>query len=428
MTQLAVHDVGAAPAPASNDPRVRTSTTRGRRPGRVAGFLAGLGPAVVAAVAYVDPGNFATNFAAGSQEGYLLVWVVVAANLIAVLVQGLSAKLGLATGRSLPELCREHLRPAVSRVLWLQAEAVTIATDLAEIVGGAIALNLLFGLPLVQGACITAVVAFALMALHSRGVGRFELVIGGLFAVIMLGFLVNLIGASPDPSDVAAGLVPGFSGPDSLLLGIGILGATVMPHVIYLHSSMAATATPVGDLRTVLRRHRTGIAVALGLAGLVNLSMLVVAGALFHDTGLPVDTLEAAHAGLASALDPTAALLFALALLASGLASTGVGTYAGQVVMGGFLRRRVPVLVRRAVSLVPALIILGAGADPTEALVISQVVLAFGIPFALVPLVMFTRRRDLMGILVNRRSTTVIAAACAATVVVLNAVLIMRSI
>jgi manganese transport protein len=429
---MAISDLTPAVRPAL----LRRAATATASPvaGRVRPLLAGFGPAVVAAIAYVDPGNFATNVSAGSRKGYLLVWVVVAANLIAVLVQSLSAKLGLATGKSLPALCREQLRPAVARGLWLQAEAVTVATDLAEVVGGAVALHLLFGLPLVQGALVTSVVAFGLMALQSRGAGRFELVVGGLFAVILLGFLVNLLGARPDAGGLATGMVPRLDGADSLLLAIGILGATVMPHAVYLHSALTASTVPGlsaaplpgRDLRSELRRHRTGIAVALGLAGLVNLSMLAVAASLFHGGAGSVETLEGAYAGLGAALGPSAALLFALALLASGFASTGVGTFAGQVVMSGFLRRQVPPVVRRAASLVPATALLVAGVDPTQALVVSQVVLAFGIPFALVPLVLFTSRRDLMGALVNRTDTTATAWVCAGLVIGLNAVLVIR--
>lgn len=409
-----------------------TPVARLRARGRLRGGLPLLGPAFVAAIAYVDPGNFATNTAAGSVLGNQLLWVVVLANLVAVLVQNLSAKLGLATGRSLPELCRERFSRRTTRVLWGQAELVAIATDLAELIGGAVALNLLFGLPLVQGGLVTAVVSMGLLALQTRGHRRFELVVTGLFAVILLGFLVDLVRADPDPGAVAAGLLPSLGGPDALLLATGIIGATVMPHVVYLHSAMTSRRTPTHDdaeKRHLLRHQRWDIALAMGLAGLVNAAMLVLAAALFHDPGgAVVDTLEGAHAGLALQLDDTAALLFALALLASGFASAGVGTYAGQVVMTGFLRRRVPLAVRRGVTLVPALAVLAAGVDPTRALVVSQVVLSFGIPFALVPLVLLTRDRALMGTLVNRRRTTV--AATVATVVVggLNAVLVLRVI
>jgi manganese transport protein len=399
--------------------------------GRPAGTLRTaplLGPAFVAAIAYVDPGNFATNFAAGSEFGYLLLWVIVAANVMAMLIQSLSAKLGLATGRNLPEVCRDTFPRPVSIGLWVQAEAVAIATDLAEVIGGAVALNLLFGLPLPLGGLVTGVVAFGLLALQERGHRPFERAVAGLFAVIVLGFLLTLVRVPVEPGPLAAGLVPGFAGSESLLLATGILGATVMPHVIYLHSALTsrrdAAETPLQRHR-LLRAHRRGVLVAMGLAGLVNAAMLVVAAALFHQSPIPnTDTLEGVYAGLGQALDAPAATLFALALLASGFASSGVGTYAGQVVMQGFVRRRIPLLLRRALTLAPALVVLSLGVDPTAALVFSQVVLAFGIPFALVPLVLLTRDRGLMGELTNRRVTTAAASVAAVVIIALNAVLL----
>ena len=387
-----------------------------------------LGPAFVAAIAYVDPGNFATNFAAGSGFGYLLLWVIVAANLAAMLIQSLSAKLGLATGRNLPEACRDTFPRPVSIMLWGQAEIVAIATDLAEVIGGAVALNLLFGLPLPVGGAVTGVVAFGLLALQERGHRPFERAVTGLFAVIVIGFLLTLLRAPVEAGPLAAGLVPGFAGPESLLLATGILGATVMPHVIYLHSALTAGRDPRDtseQRRRLLSRHRRGVLVAMGLAGLVNAAMLVVAAALVHGSDIPdTDTLEGVHAGLAQALDGSAATLFAVALLASGFASSGVGTYAGQVVMQGFIQRRIPLLLRRGLTLAPALVVLMMGVDPTAALVFSQVVLAFGIPFALVPLVALTRDRRLMGELVNRGATTAVAAAVALVIIGLNAVLL----
>jgi len=368
-----------------------------------------LGPAFVAAIAYVDPGNFATNFSAGAQFGYLLLWVILGANLLAMLIQSLSAKAGLATGRNLAELCRDHFPRPVSRGMWVQAELVAIATDLAEVIGGAIALNLLFGIPLFTGGLITGVVAFGLLALQGRGHRPFELAITGLFAVILLGFLVTTLRIDIATGDAVAGLVPRFDGSDSLLLATGILGATVMPHVIYLHSALTQHRIPVesaADRRFVLRHQQVDVLLGMGLAGLVNASMLVIAATLFFGSDVPdTDTLEGVHAGLATVLDQPAALAFALALLASGFASSGVGTYAGQVVMQGFIRRRIPLLLRRALTITPALVVLGLGVDPTQALVLSQVVLSFGIPFALVPLVLLTRRRDVMAELVNRRAT-----------------------
>jgi manganese transport protein len=393
----------------------------------VRGRLLLLGPAFVAAIAYVDPGNFATNFSAGASYGYLLVWVIVTANLMAMVIQSLSAKLGLATGQNLCEVSRQEFPRPVVWGLWAQAELVAMATDLAEVIGGAIALHLLFGIPLLQGGLITGVVAFVLLSLHTRGYRRFELAIGGLFAVIVIGFFVNLGRVDVDAPAAAAGLVPGFADTNSVLLATGILGATVMPHVIYLHSALTQDRTRGAGIpaRRLLRFQRIDVGLAMGLAGLVNLSMLLIAAALFHDSGTAADTLEGVHSGLA-AVDGTAALAFALALLASGFASSGVGTLAGQVVLQGYLQRRIPILLRRALTLAPALTVLAIGIDPTQALVLSQVVLSFGIPFALVPLVLLTRRRDIMGDLVNHRLTTVGASVIAAVIICLNAFLLVQ--
>ena len=399
-----------------------------RRRGRVRGSSMLLGPAFVAAIAYVDPGNFATNFSAGAEFGYLLVWVVVLANLMAMLIQSLSGKIGLATGRNLPELCREHFPRPVTRGLWVQAELVAMATDLAEVIGGAIALNLLFGIPLLTGGLITAGVAFALLGLQSRGFRPFELAITGLLAVIAGGFLFDTLTAGVDARGVAGGFVPSFEGTDSVLLATGILGATVMPHVIYLHSALTQDRIPAADdaeRRQLLRAQRVDVVVAMGLAGLINLAMLILAARLFFGSDVPgVDTLEGAHAALGDIAGAPVALAFAIALLASGFASSGVGTFAGQIVMQGFLDRRIPLLLRRIVTMAPALVALALGVDPTRALVLSQVVLSFGIPFALVPLVLLTRRPDVMGPLVNRRSTTTVAWVVAALIVGLNAFLL----
>ena len=396
------------------------------------GRLRYFGPAFVAAIAYVDPGNFATNFSAGAEFGYLLLWVIVAANLMAMLVQTLSAKLGMVTGRNLPEVCRDQFPRPVTRLMWVQAELVAIATDLAEVIGGAIALNLLFGIPLFLGGVITGIVAFALLALQGRGYRPFELAITGLLAVILLGFLTTLFRIPIDAGDAVAGLIPQFDGTNSLLLATGILGATVMPHVIYLHSALTQSripATTVPQQRFLLRRQQVDVFVGMGLAGIVNAAMLIIAAALFFGTDVPdTDTLEGVHAGLARVLDQPAAFAFALALLASGFASSGVGTYAGQVVMQGFIQRSIPLLVRRLLTLSPALIVLGLGLDPTQSLVLSQVVLSFGIPFALVPLVLLTRRSDIMGELVNKRITTWLAGAAAAVVIALNGFLIWQTI
>jgi manganese transport protein len=390
-----------------------------------------LGPAFIACVAYVDPGNFATNVAAGAQFGYALGWVVLTANLMAMLVQSLSAKLGIATGLSLPEVCRERLPHGVVVFLWLQAELVAMATDLAEFVGAAIGLNLLLHVPLPAAGAITAVVAFGILAMEQRGYRRFELAIAALLGLVLLGFAYDLVAGGVSGPGVAAGLVPGLGGGGSgaLLLIAGIIGATVMPHVVYLHSALTKSRVPCSDdaeRRQLLRFQRVDVLIALGAAGLINLAMLGVAASLFSRPGAPhtAGSLEAAHTELGTMVGGGAALAFAIALLASGLSSSSVGTYAGQVVMQGFVGWRIPVFLRRAITMAPALAVLAAGLPPTGSLVISQVVLSFGIPFALVPLVLLTRRADIMGGLVNRRVTTLTAWSIAGVIIVLNAFLL----
>lgn len=396
--------------------------------GRARGVAALLGPAFVAAVAYIDPGNFATNISAGAQFGYLLVWVIVAANLMAMLVQYLSAKVGIATGRDLPELCRAHFRRPVAMGLWVQAELIAMATDLAEFVGAAVGLNLLFGVPLFPAGLITAVVAFGVLALEQRGYRRFELAIIALLAVVFLGFLYDLLSVGASVPQAVDGLIPRFDGADSVLLAAGIIGATVMPHVVYLHSALTKrriTTRDDGERRQLLRFARLDVYIGLGLAGLINLAMLLIAANLFHTTGRTgVDTIEAAHIGLGQLVGGGAALAFAVALLASGLSSSSVGTYAGQVVMQGFINRRIPLLLRRGLTMLPALLVLGLGLPTTDSLVVSQVVLSFGIPFALVPLIMLTRRGDVMGALRNRTPTTVVASMIAGLIIVLNVYLL----
>jgi manganese transport protein len=403
------------------------SRTRLRGLALVGGPLPLLGPAFVAAIAYIDPGNFATNISAGSQFGYLLVWVVVVSNLMAMLIQYLSAKAGIATGRSLPELCRRHFRPSVTRGLWVQAELVAMATDLAEVLGGAIALRLLFGLPLLAGGLITGAVAFALLGVQTRGARPFEVAITGMLLVVLLGFVYSLVVGGVDARSAAEGLVPRFDGPETVLLATGMLGATIMPHVIYLHGALTQdryVRTTEQQRLGLLRSQRVDVMTAMGLAGVVNMAMLLVAAKALSDLPSPATTIESAHDGLVTALGPTAGLLFSLALLASGFAASGVGTLSGQVVMQGFLRRRIPIVLRRLVTLLPALLVIAVGVDPTKALVASQVLLSFGIPFALVPLVMFTRRRDVMGALVNTRLTTWVATAVALLISGLNVTLI----
>jgi manganese transport protein len=406
--------------PASRLEELRSGSRLRRR-------IALFGPAFVAAVAYVDPGNFATNISGGAKYGFLLVWVILAANAMAMLVQYLSAKIGIATGRNLAELCREHFPTPVRWGLWVQAEIVAIATDLAEFVGAAIALHLLFGVPPLAAGLITAVVAFGILALQQRGYRHFELAIAALLGIILLGFLYDLLHVSVDGGALAGGLIPGFEGTDSVMLAVGIIGATVMPHVVYLHSALTQgriRPRNTKERRELLRAGRVDVVVALGIAGLINLSMLVIAASLFHERGLEVETIEAAHAGLGTLIGGGAALAFAVALLASGLSSSSVGTYSGQVVMQGFIRRRIPLLLRRLVTMLPALVVLAIGVDTTQALVLSQVVLSFGIPFALVPTILLTRRKDVMGALVNRPVTTGVATAVATLIISLNGFLL----
>jgi manganese transport protein len=400
--------------------------------GRLRGTLALLGPAFVACIAYVDPGNFATNIAGGAKYGYLLLWVLLSANLMAMLIQNLSAKIGLATGRNLPELCRDHFPRPVTWGLWVQAELIAMATDLAEFVGAAIALNLLFHVPLFQAGLITAVIAFAILGLQAKGYRRFEAVIAGLLGLIILGFLYDTLRIGFDAGEAAKGFIPGFEGTDSVLLATGILGATVMPHVIYLHSALTQGRVPPrddGERKRLLHFQRIDVSIAMGIAGLVNMSMLIIAASLFHGGGLTeLDSIEEAHTQFAALAGGGTALAFALALLASGLASSSVGTYAGQVVMQGFIARTIPLVLRRLITMTPALIVLAIGVNPSRSLVISQVVLSFGIPFALVPLVLLTRRKDIMGALVNRRLTTVVASIVAALIIALNLFLIVDTI
>ncbi len=389
-----------------------------------------LGPAFVAAVAYVDPGNFATNFAAGAHFGHRLLWVVLLANVTGLFFQALAAKLGVATGRDLMQLCRARYPRPVTYGLWAQAEVVVVATDLAEIIGGALALHLLSGMPLPLGGAVTAAVSFALLFLDRRGRHRFDWVVAGALFGIAGGLLWCTAVAGPDTHDLSTGLVPGFEGRESLLLAVGIIGATVMPHAIYVHSARSAERVgtlrragvfrPGRDDRAVLRGIRFDVTVAMVLAGIVNASMLVVGAQLAGGTGPLVETLEDVRDGLRATLGEGVALAFCGALLVSGLSSSSVGTYAGQVIMAGFLRRVPSLVVRRALTVFPSLLVLAVGVNPTTALVWSQVVLSFGLPFALVPLLLATRDRELMGPLVNRPATTACGALAGAAVVCLN--------
>jgi manganese transport protein len=385
-----------------------------------------LGPAFIAAVAYIDPGNFATNIAGGAKYGYLLCWVVVSANLMAMLVQTLSAKLGIATGRNLPETCRDNFRKPVSFGLWVQAEAIAMATDLAEVLGAALGLNLLFGMPLFPAGLLAGAGAFGILALQRYGFRRLEAVIAGLVGVIVVAFAFEVFLAKPSPGETVKHIfVPGFEGSESILLAAGILGATVMPHVVYLHSALTQNRVVGRDeteKKRIQRFERVDVIIAMTIAGFVNLSMLTIAAAVFF--GLGIESIEDAYASFDTELGGGAAALFGVALLASGFSSSSIGTMAGQVVMQGFIRRQIPLFLRRAITLLPALIILAIGVDPSRALVLSQVVLSFGIPFALVPLVIFTSRRNLMGSLVNTRLTSIAAWAIAAVIICLNVFLL----
>jgi manganese transport protein len=387
-----------------------------------------LGPAFVAAIAYVDPGNVAANVSAGAQFGFLLVWVIVVANAMAGLVQFLSAKLGLVTGRSLPEAVADHTRTPTRIAYWLQAELVAMATDLAEVVGGAIALHLLFDLPLLVGGVITGFVSLLLLAIQNRrGQRMFERVISGLLLIIAIGFLTSLFVKTPPASAVAEGLLPRFEGAESVLLAAAMLGATVMPHAVYLHSGLARDRHGHPEAgrqrRWLLKVTRLDVGLAMVVAGTVNLSMVLVAATNLQGRD-NTDSIEGAHAAVRDTLGPTVALFFAIGLLASGLASTSVGAYAGAMIMQGLLHRSYPLLLRRLVTLIPALAILAIGLDPSRALVLSQVVLSFGIPFALIPLIRLTSNRDLMGDDTNHRLTTALGWTVATLISLLNVVLI----
>ena len=397
--------------------------------GRVRAALAIFGPAFVASVAYVDPGNFATDTQAGSEHGYRLVWVIVVANLAGMLIQYSTSKLGLVTQRSLPELCRDRYPTGVNVFLWIQAEVVAMATDVAEVVGGAIGLNLVFGIPLLPAGVITGMVAFGVLALQQRGYRYFELVVVALLSLVGVGLIYLFIAVGRQSySGIASGLLPGFGGGNALALAIGIVGATVMPHVVYVHSALQTdriTPRNQAEMRTLVRYNGWDCVVGLGVAGVANLVILWVAAAVFYHPGLTgVSQLQAVHARLAAGVGGGAALAFAVALMASGLSSATVGTYAGQVVMAGFMKWRVPVFLRRLVTIIPSLAVLAFATNTTNALVYSQIVLAFAIPFALVPLTLLTSRRDVMGSSTNRRLTSGLLWASTVAITALNVCLL----
>jgi len=399
----------------------------------LARLLPFLGPAFIASVAYMDPGNFATNIQGGAQFGYTLLWVIMASNLMAMLIQALSAKLGIATGQNLAELCRTHFSSRTVIFLWIMMEVVAMATDLAEFLGAALGFNLLFGIPLWAAGLLTAVTTFIILGLERYGFRPLEAVITGLVGVISVSYLIETILDKPDWGQVLYhSVVPQFAGSESVLLATGILGATVMPHVIFLHSSLMqdriVTDKPE-QMRRLFRFEVIDVVIAMGLAGLINAAMLLMAAATFHQAGYTtVGTIEEAHLTLTPLLGSAASWVFAISLLASGLSSSSVGTMSGQVVMQGFLHRKIPVWIRRAATMVPSLIVIFLGLEPTRTLVISQVVLSFGLPFAIIPLILFTVRRDIMGVLVNGRLTSVLISAIAVLIILLNLFLLYQTL
>jgi manganese transport protein len=405
------------------------------RRGLVGRLLPFLGPAFIASIAYMDPGNFATNIQGGAQFGYLLLWVVITSNLMAMLVQSLSAKLGIASGLSLPEMIRQEFPRPLTWALWLLAEVVAMATDLAEFLGAAVGFYLLFGIPLFPAAILTAIVTFAILALQRYGFRLLEAVITGFVGVIGLCYLIETILGRPDFGAARdAVLRPRFAGTETVLIAAGILGATVMPHVIYLHSALTQNriiARTPAQKRRIFRYELLDILIAMGIAGLVNAAMLMMAAATFWQTGVEItaesDIIFEAFRTLTPLLGGAASIIFAISLLASGLSSSTVGTMAGQVIMQGFIHRQIPIWLRRLITMLPALVVIAFGIDATRALVLSQVVLSFGIPFALVPLLLFTRRRDLMGELVNRPLTTIAAGAVVTLIISLNLFLLYQT-
>ncbi len=401
----------------------------GNSKGRLSSLLPFMGPAFIASVAYIDPGNFATNIQGGAQFGYTLLWVIAASNLMAMLVQILSAKLGIATGLNLAELCRDHFPRPVVLTMWAVMEIVAIATDLAEFIGAAVGFNLLLGIPLWTAGILSGIATFLILGLERYGFRPLEAVITALVGIVSVSYLVETVLDKPAWSVLLYHtVVPKFSGAESILLATGIVGATVMPHAIYLHSALTQGRIVVKD---PLRQKRlfhfeiVDVLVAMGLASLVNMAMLIMAASTFFKHGLTgVGTLETAYHTLQPLLGRASGVIFAVSLLASGLSSCAVGTMAGQIMMQGFLQRKIAIWIRRLVTIAPSMAVILIGLDPTRTLVISQVVLSFGLPFALIPLIMFTRRKDVMGVLVNNSAVTALTCLVAALILALNLYLI----
>jgi manganese transport protein len=401
------------------------------RKGRLARLLPFLGPAFIASIAYVDPGNFATNIQGGAQFGYELLWVILGSNLMAMLLQALSAKLGIASGKNLAELCRENFSRPIVWTMWGLMEFVAMATDLAEFLGAAVALNLLFGLPLWVAGLLTAVITFLILGLERYGFRPLEAVITGFLAIIAISYVVEIFIVNPAWGAIAhSTFIPHFTNSESILLATGILGATVMPHAIFLHSALTQGRVVVKkpeQLRRLFRFEIIDVVIAMVIASSVNAAMLITSAATFFTSGTKVGTLEQAYQTLQPLMGPAAGIVFGIALLASGLSSSSVGTMAGQVIMQGFLHFHIPPWIRRIVTIVPSIIVIFIGLDPTRTLVISQVVLSFGLPFAIIPLIMFTRRKDIMGVLVNRWHTTLLAILAALLIILLNFFLLYKT-
>ena len=403
----------------------------GRR-GAIRSILPFAGPAIIASVAYMDPGNFATNIQAGAKYGYNLLWVVVFANAVAMLFQGLSAKLGIVTGRNLAELSREHFPPPVVWGMWVVSEIAAMATDLAEFLGGAIGLSLLLNLPLIVGMAIIAVVTYAILTLQRTGFRPIELLIGGLVVVIGASYLIELVIVRPNWAAVVFhSLVPHFDDTNAIMLASGIVGATVMPHAIYLHSSLTQTRIVARDddeRRKLIRFSDREVVLALGVAGIINMAMVVMAAAVFHD-GLHNDVaeIETAYRTLVPVLGIGAAGIFLVSLIASGVSSSAVGTMAGQIIMQGFVRFRIPIWLRRLLTMAPAFVVVALGVDATQALIASQVVLSVTLPVPMVALLILTRRPDVMGSFANRRVVSMTVIGMAATVLALNGLLIIQA-